>query len=66
MKIIKPGKKSFIATCRVCGCKFEYTIDELTASNCVYCPECGRYVYHEDQPNACEIVEKTDESGIGK
>ena len=52
MKIIKPGKKSFVATCSRCGCQFEYTIEELRSRwphNYMPCPECENEVYHKNQ-----------------
>jgi len=52
MKIIKPGRKSFIATCPRCGCQFEYTIEELRSRwplNYMPCPECENEVYHKNQ-----------------
>ena len=47
-KIIKEGKKKFMAVCSTCGCEFEYEMEDI---NCevVTCPDCGRGVKHPDQ-----------------
>ena len=46
IKIIKEGKKEFIAKCPTCGCEFSYqAIDIILGS--VVCPCCGGYVVHK-------------------
>lgn len=58
-KIIKPGKKEFIGTCKRCGCEFSYTLDELKAQyplKFVHCPECNEEYYHPDQNTDSESL----------
>lgn len=55
MKVIKHGKKNFVAVCARCGCKFSYTINELKAQyplKYIRCPECGDEYYHPSQDNS--------------
>ena len=47
IKIIKEGKKEFIATCRTCGCQFSYELNDIHISG-VSCPYCGHLVVHPE------------------
>ena len=45
-KILKPGLKTFIATCDRCLCEFTYTFKDLEDHHFVKCPECEHTVRH--------------------
>lgn len=47
IKIIKEGKKEFIAKCPTCGCEFSYGAIDIGTSSVVVCPCCARYVAHK-------------------
>lgn len=47
-KIIKPGKKEFVAICPTCGCQFKYEISDVSF-NSVQCPDCFHFVGHPSQ-----------------
>lgn len=49
IKVIKEGKKSFVATCPTCGCEFSYELEDITMSGYVYCPCCNESVTHKSQ-----------------
>lgn len=52
VKVVKPGKKEFYATCEMCGCEFTYELSDLKLScslNKVTCPTCGKDYYHKAQ-----------------
>lgn len=41
-KIIKGAYRKFVTDCQICGCRFEYDIDDVSASEFdVVCPDCG-------------------------
>lgn len=45
-KIIEEGKKEFITTCKKCGTKFSYELNDIEYGK-VNCPLCGDTCYHE-------------------
>ena len=60
IKVIKHGTKVFRVICPVCGCEFEYELDDLTEEvdkesltygakvRVVKCPECGEKIKHQE------------------
>lgn len=46
IKIIKEGKKEFIAKCPTCGCEFSYETFDIRAG-LVVCPTCACCVEHK-------------------
>lgn len=46
IKIIKSGKKEFIATCSNCGCQFSYEVEDVIANH-ICCPECDSLITHQ-------------------
>lgn len=52
IKIIKDGKKDFIAKCPTCGCEFSYQLGDI-GLNSVVCPCCGHYVAHKGFEEPC-------------
>lgn len=45
IKIIKGGKKQFVAVCETCAAEFSYEIDDVIGRT-VRCPCCGEYCRH--------------------
>lgn len=55
IKIIKEGKKEFITTCPICGCRFSYEYEDLQLTityKMVQCPCCGEEVIHDKKLSA--------------
>jgi transcription elongation factor Elf1 len=60
IKVIKHGTKVFRVICPICGCEFEYELDDLTEEvdkesltygakvRVVKCPECGEKIKHKE------------------
>ena len=48
IKIIKEGKKSFVAKCAKCGCEFVYELEDIIIDS-VCCPFCGKSIMHKKQ-----------------
>ena len=55
IKVITPGLKKFQATCPICGCVFEYELEDLQEGEGIYsgefyikCPDCGKAINHEE------------------
>ena len=56
IKIIKEGRKTFIAFCERCGCEFTYDLADLKlscASDKIVCPTCGKDYYHPAMIQDC-------------
>ena len=51
IKIIKHGENKFQAICPICGCVFEYGLEDLTlyqdGRKGVKCPDCNEVIYKE-------------------
>ena len=60
IKVIKHGNKVFTAVCPICGCEFEYEVEDLVETDdkesltygakvrAVKCPECGEVIKHKE------------------
>lgn len=51
IKILKEGQTKFTGFCSYCGCEFIYELEDITASDLITCPCCGKLILH---------VKKTD------
>ena len=52
IKVIKHGEKTFRVICPMCGCEFEYQLEDLRAgitseSEQIKCPDCGHWICHK-------------------
>jgi len=66
-KIIERGPETFVTTCRHCGTKFSYELEDLWSSSFsptpyVQCPVCSDRCYHYI-PNTDETSTTTNTSG---
>lgn len=66
IKIIKPGKKEFIAICGKCGCEFTYELSDLSLNNYVPCPECHDGYLHPYQGQVFNDYSNTILSSVPK
>ena len=60
IKVIRHGNKIFTAVCPICGCEFEYEVEDLVETDdkesltygakvrTVKCPECGEVIKHRE------------------
>ena len=46
-KIIKQGNLTFTKICSICGCEFEYEVEDIT-NNAVECPCCKSQLTHKE------------------
>ena len=49
MKLVTKGKKKFTGRCVRCGCIFEYDLTDLSPTDMVHCPDCGKLYAHPRQ-----------------
>lgn len=49
IEIIEHGKKSFTIQCNRCGCKFKYSLEDISYGGYLYCPECLGMCFHPNQ-----------------
>lgn len=63
IKIIKDGRKDFIAVCDSCGCDFSYQTEDIRGSS-VACPCCGFYVSHSSNNFKRQSNMEDDENDI--
>lgn len=45
-KILEPGRKTFVTTCKMCGCKFSYEMEDVYGLGSVNCPNCANRCIH--------------------
>lgn len=64
IKIIKDGKKDFIANCSICRCEFSYQTEDIKLSSFVACPCCGFYVSHSSNNFKRQSNMEDDENDI--
>jgi len=49
IEVIKQGH--FIMECDKCGCEFTYNLSDLSSTDYIDCPCCGKSLYHKKNKN---------------
>lgn len=46
IEILKEGQTKFTGFCPYCGCEFTYELEDISISDLVTCPCCGKLILH--------------------